>query len=132
MTVGIEDKKLLQNIANGPSWERPYKLYVASGIRTESVKVDLAASWPDYIFAPNYSRLTLPQIETFIAQNRHLPNTPSAETVKKEGLTLETTAVNQQEKIEDIYLHLIELEKRLKTIETENAALKAELAKLKN
>jgi hypothetical protein len=132
MTIGIENKVILQRISDGQSWERPYKLYVSSGIRTESVRVDIASSWPDYVFANTYQRMTLPQIETFINQNKHLPNTPSAETVKKEGLVLEATAINQQEKIEDIYLHLIELEKRLKAVEAVNIALKAELLKLKN
>jgi hypothetical protein len=131
MTIGIDDKILLQKISNGSPSERPYKLYVGSGIRTESVKVDLTASWPDYVFANNFQRMTLPQIEAFINQNKHLPNTPSAETVKKDGLVLEAAAINQQEKIEDIYLHLIELEKRLKVVEAENIALKAELVKLK-
>ncbi|MEY4938029.1 MAG: hypothetical protein RIS64_4388, partial [Bacteroidota bacterium] len=57
----------------------------------------------------------------------HLPNTPSAEVVERQGLELGATAKNHQEKIEEVFLHLIDLEKRLKSLEAENAALKARL-----
>jgi regulator of replication initiation timing len=44
---------------------------------------------------------------------------------------LGATAKNHQEKIEELFLHLIEMEKRLRALETENARLKTELQHLK-
>jgi cell division protein FtsB len=40
--------------------------------------------------------------------------------------------VKQQEKIEEIYLHLIEMNKRMKALEAENEELKKEIEALKN
>jgi regulator of replication initiation timing len=51
--------------------------------------------------------------------------------VENQGLELGATAKNHQEKIEELFLHLIEMEKRIKTLEAENAQLKIELHHLK-
>lgn len=102
----------------------PFKLYVAGGIKTEAITVSAIASWPDYVFKKGYDLLPLSKVEAHIQQKGFLPNTPSAETVEKEGLSLGETAKNQQEKIEEIFLHLIEIEKRVKALEAENTALK--------
>jgi hypothetical protein len=100
-----------------------YRLYVEGGILTKEVRV--RELWADYVFAPEYHLLSLPQVETFIAENGHLPNTPSARDVAAQGINLGAATVNQQEKIEELYLHLIELNKRLEKLEAENAVLKA-------
>jgi uncharacterized small protein (DUF1192 family) len=75
--------------------------------------------------------LPLSQVDTFIQTQGHLPNTPSAEVIENQGLELGATAKNHQEKIEELFLHLIELEKRLRALETENARLKTELHHIK-
>ena len=56
---------------------------------------------------------------------------PSAETLQKEGLDLGDMATKQQVKIEEAFLHLIGMDKRLKALESENVQLKADLDKLK-
>jgi hypothetical protein len=106
----------------------PFKLYVAGGIKTEAITVSLVNNWPDYVFKKGYDLLPLSKVEEHIQQKGFLPNTPSAEVVEKEGLSLAETAKNQQEKIEEIFLHLIEMEKRVKAVEAENAALKLALS----
>jgi hypothetical protein len=104
-----------------------YTLYVRNGIVSDKIKVAAIESWPDYVFRKGYPLLTLSQVDTFIQTKGHLPNTPSAEVVERQGLELGATAKNHQEKIEEVFLHLIDLEKRLKSLEAENAALKARL-----
>jgi hypothetical protein len=106
----------------------PFKLYVAGGIKTEAITVSLVNNWPDYVFKKGYDLLPLSKVEEHIQQKGFLPNTPSAEVVEKEGLSLAETAKNQQEKIEEIFLHLIDMEKRVKALEAENAALKLALS----
>ncbi|MEN9609694.1 MAG: hypothetical protein RLZZ628_508 [Bacteroidota bacterium] len=108
-----------------------YTLYVRQGIVTEKIKVANVANWPDYVFRKGYPLLTLSQVDTFIQAKGHLPNTPSAEVIENQGLELGATAKNHQEKIEELFLHLIEMEKRLRALETENARLKTELHPLK-
>ncbi|MEY4938247.1 MAG: hypothetical protein RIS64_4608 [Bacteroidota bacterium] len=96
---------------------------------TDKIKVALVTNWPDYVFKKDYKLLPLAEIETFIATNGHLPNTLSAEVIENQGLELGTTAKNHQEKIEELYLHLIALEKSVKELQLENLKLKQQLAK---
>ena len=105
----------------------PFKLYVAGGIKTEAITVSLVNNWPDYVFKKGYDLLPLSKVADFIAEKGHLPKTLSAEVIEKEGIELGATAKNQQEKIEEIFLHLIDMEKRVKAVEAENAALKLAL-----
>ena len=70
-------------------------------------------------------------VEQKIKTEGHLPDMPSAETLQKDGLDLGDMATKQQVKIEEAFLHLIELEKRLKALEAENVKLKTELDNLK-
>ena len=119
----------VHTIAHDP--QSGYTLYVRQGIVSEKIKVATVNNWPDYVFKKGYNLLTLSQVDTFIQAKGHLPNTPSAEVIEKQGLELGATAKNHQEKLEEVFLHLIALEKRIKTLEAENAQLKTELHHLK-
>jgi len=103
-----------------------YRLYVKDGILTEKVKVANYCSnnWADYVFAPDYQLKPLAEVESFIAQNKHLPGIPSASEIEKEGLDLADMLSKQMAKIEELTLHTIALNKRLEKLEAENAALK--------
>ncbi len=112
-----------------------YMLYVRQGIVTEKIKVALMENWPDYVFRKGYVLLPLSQVEAHIARTGHLPNIPSAATIEKEGVELGDMTKRHQEKIEEVFLHLIEMDKRLQAtdkrvqdLERENAVLKAQLA----
>jgi len=105
-----------------------YKLYVQGGILTEELRV--RTGWSDYVFRPDYRLLSLEKVEEHIQDYGHLHNTPSEEEVVANGLSVGDAAVNQQEKIEEIFLHLIEMNKKLKALEEENSALKQKLEKL--
>lgn len=105
-----------------------YRLFVKGGIKTEEVKVELCnGSWCDYVFKEDYQLTSLEEVENTIQTKGHLHKIESAETIEKEGLELKSMTINQQEKIEEIYLHLIEMNKRIKALEKENAALKTQL-----
>jgi len=108
-----------------------YKLFVCGGILADEWLVP-NATWCDYVFAPNYQLLSLEAVAEHIEQNGHLHNTPSAETIEKNGLKIKDITINQQEKIEEIFLHLIQLNERLKVLETENLQLKAKNEQMQN
>lgn len=96
-----------------------YLLFVEKGIQTGKVKVD--AAFADYVFEPGYELLTLQEVAAHIEAQGHLHNTPSAEELAAEGgFDLGEITVNQQEKIEELFLHMIALEKRVKELEGEN------------
>ncbi len=93
------------------------KLFVIENsglIRAREIKVDLA-SWPDYVFENNYELMPLKEVEKYIENNGHLPNVPSAKEVQENGLSLGEMNKILLEKIEELTLHLIELEKQIKT-----------------
>ena len=107
-----------------------YKMAVDGKIITEELKVQLSGAWPDYVFDAGYSLTSLEDVEAHIQQNGHLHNTPSATEVEQDnGFEIGEMTINQQEKIEEIYLHLIELNKEVKALKEENAQLKAALNK---
>lgn len=91
-----------------------YRLFVAQGIRTEKVRVDIATvkGWADYVFMKDYQLMPLNELENFIIQNKHLPNIPTAEEVVKKGIDLGVMNSKLLEKIEELTLHTIELNKK--------------------
>lgn len=103
-----------------------YRLIVQDGIITEKVKVALRTSgdWADYVFEPSYNLLPLEKVEEFVKENKHLPNVPSAEDMSKNGLDVTQTSAKLMEKIEELTLYMIEMNKEIKALKAENANLK--------
>jgi hypothetical protein len=106
-----------------------YNLLVKGGILTEKVKVALAAAgtdWADYVFEPAYKAKMMPleEVEKFTLKNKHLPNVPSAEEMVKSGLDVSQTSKMFMEKIEELTLYMIELNKEVKALKAENELLK--------
>jgi hypothetical protein len=105
-----------------------YLLFVKGGTLSEEVTV--RTGWADYVFDNNYHLLPLKQVESHILENGHLHNTPSAADLNG-TVKLGEATVNQQEKIEEIYLHLIEMNKEIKALKAENAEYSAQVERLK-
>lgn len=95
-----------------------YKLYVETGILTEKVKVAVkgTANWSDFVFDKNYKRLPLSEVEKFINLNHHLPEIPSAEEVVKNGIDLGEMDAKLLQKIEELTLYVIELQKEVNAL----------------
>ncbi|MCR9252369.1 MAG: hypothetical protein NXI20_18235 [bacterium] len=108
-----------------------YKLAVDGAIRSTEVKVE-ASPWPDYVFTPEYDLQSLSEIETYINQNGHLPNIPSAAEVEENnGIQLGEMNAKLLEKIEELTLYVIDLDKRDKEKDQLIKELKEELQTLK-
>lgn len=90
-----------------------YKLAVEGKIGARSIKVTSASVWADYVFAPEYNLMSLPEVESYIKKHNHLPNIPSAKEVEEEGFELEKMDALLLEKIEELTLHIIEQNKKL-------------------
>ncbi len=73
--------------------------------------------WSDKVFEKNYKLLTINELEKFISKNNHLPNIPSATEVVKKGVDNAEMTAKLLEKIEEMSLYIIQLEKRLCQIE---------------
>lgn len=102
------------------------RLSVNGNIRAKQIKVE-AANWPDYVFASNYKKMPLPELEQFITKNKHLPEIPSAQQVAKEGVELGANQAALLKKIEELTLYIIEQDKALKDYKKELDQVKQRL-----
>ena len=94
-----------------------YKLSVKGKIICEEAKVQLSASWPDYVFADNYQLMSLDNFEKNIKALKHLPNIPAAKEMEANGIELGDMNRRLLEKVEELSLYIIQLNNRLKTLE---------------
>ena len=108
-------------------------LIVKGGVLSKevNVKVEGSESWPDYVFKPNYKRMTLGEVEKFIAINGHLPNIPSATEMAVTGNNLGKTDAKLLEKVEELTLYLLEMKKANDVQAAELKALKQQVSKLR-
>jgi hypothetical protein len=107
------------------------KLAVSGGIISTSLRVLNNLPWPDYVFDKSYELMPLKDVKTFIDKNGHLPKTPSAAEIEKEGsFEIGSVFINHQEKIEEIFLHLIDLKKSADALQKENETLDSEYVSL--
>ena len=103
-----------------------YRLNVAGKIMAEEIRVQSYATWPDYVFKKDYPLPTLPALEAEINKLGHLPGIPDAQTIEKEGFTLGDMQRRLLEKVEEITLYLIRMEKANQQLRLEINQLKAE------
>ncbi|UII22644.1 hypothetical protein [Fulvivirga ligni] len=96
------------------------KLTVNGVIHSKEVKVDTNIPVPDYVFAPEYNLPTLSTIERYIQENHHLPDIPAAKEMEAEGIKVGEMNMLLLKKVEELTLHIIELEKRIKELEKDN------------
>ena len=72
---------------------------------------------PDYVFTEDYRLPTLGEVDSFIKENRHLPDVPSASDMKREGVDLAEMNMLLLKKVEELTLHAIEQDKRIRKLE---------------
>ena len=89
-----------------------FKLSINGKAICEELKVQLSGNWPDYVFKKDYNLMTLPQLEQFIKANEHLPNIPKASEVEKSGIEVGDMQKRMMEKIEELTLYIIDLQKQ--------------------
>ena len=103
----------------------PYRLFVKDGIKTEKIKVEVASAngWADHVFRPDYQLQNLEDVEKHILQKGHLPNIPSADEVVKQGIDLAEMDARLLEKIEELTLYTIDLNKKNRDLHQKNTEL---------
>nr|WP_298924897.1 tail fiber protein [uncultured Allomuricauda sp.] len=93
------------------------KLTVKGNIHAEEVKVDLSVPGPDYVFKEGYDLKSLVEVQNYIEEHGHLPNIPSAKEMEENGIQLGAMNMKLLEKIEELTLYVIELEKKNRKIQ---------------
>ncbi len=123
------DVCIIDNLGVGTN-ELPtgYKLAVDGKMICEEVKVQLSTAWPDYVFDESYQLLPLSELEKSIINHRHLPGFPSSAEVEKNGLNMSEMTSKLTEKIEELTLYLLEINRKVDDLQKENEWLKKQLS----
>ncbi len=92
-----------------------YKLDVAGSIRADEIKVNLDGA--DFVFEPDYKLRPLKEVESYIQENKRLPEIASANEMSNEGADLGKLNTKLLQKIEELTLYIIEQNKRIENLE---------------
>ncbi|MCK4678582.1 MAG: hypothetical protein KAT48_10655 [Bacteroidales bacterium] len=114
----LAERMIIKNDGNvGIGTTNPQTILAVNGnITCKEVEVTLTG-WSDYVFDEKYNLRSLEDVEHFIMTNGHLPDVPSAKEVESNGFKLGEMDATLLKKIEELTLHVIELNKRIKTLE---------------
>lgn len=95
------------------SYPGVYNLYVTGGILTERLKIALGTSteWMDKVFDNDYKLRSLIELEEYISLNKHLPEIPTTKEVQKDGIDVGTIEAKLLQKIEELSLYMIAVNK---------------------
>ncbi|GEN74047.1 hypothetical protein [Chryseobacterium lathyri] len=118
------------------------KLDVIGNIRATGSLISGTTTYPDYVFEgyfngfskinPAYQFKKLDEVENFIKEKGHLPGYQSLEEVKQKDMMVDITqnSITNMEKIEELYLHVIELSKEVKELREKNEQLEKYINKI--
>jgi len=103
------------------------RLAVKGTIHATEIKVDQSVPTPDYVFDKDYDLVSLKYVKSYIDQNHHLPEMPSAEQVAKDGINLGEMNAKLLKKIEELTLYLIEKDKEISKLRTDVSKIKRQM-----
>ena len=95
-----------------------YGMFVYKGILSEDYAIAPKSTWADFVFSRNYNLKPLKEVESFIAENEHLPDVPSAAQVAEEGYSQHDMNKVLLQKIEELTLYIIKQQKEIEELRT--------------
>jgi hypothetical protein len=125
---GANERMILTNVGNlGIGTTSPSeKLHVSGNVFVTGfvnadgglrVKTSWALEVPDYVFdQTKYKLMSLPEVERFVRREHHLPEIPSADEIKKDGIDVAQMNMLLLKKVEELTLHVIEQDKRIREL----------------
>jgi hypothetical protein len=94
-----------------------FQLSVNGDIRAKEVVVE--SGWSDFVFEDDYELPALSEVEAYILKHGHLKGIPSAAEVKENGVGLAEINTLLLQKIEELTLYMIDLNKTVEKLELE-------------
>jgi hypothetical protein len=95
-----------------------HKLGVWGGTISEELRICQSA-WCDYVFEDTFRLMPLHEVRSWIQKEHYLPGcTPAAFIEQDSGYQIEVLVLEQQKKIEEAFLYLIDLDKRLNYLQS--------------
>ncbi len=88
--------------------------------KIESEEVQVKQDVADYVFYDNYNVMSLEDLEEYILDNGHLPNIQTQKDVDENNgkVRLGELTISLMEKVEELTLHIIELNKKIIELES--------------
>lgn len=105
-----------------PTTQTDYKLAVEGKLVAQSMYVTNPSTWADYVFAPTYKVMPLPELEAYLRTNKHLPYIPAAQEVQTKGYNVAEMDANLLRTVEELTLQLIELRKQVEQLKAAKAS----------
>ena len=93
-----------------------YKLDVRGTIRADEILVN-HVSGADFVFDKSYNLRPLSEVKTYVQQNQHLPEIPSAAEMQENGVNMNELQMQLLQKVEELTLYIIQQDQRIKELE---------------
>ena len=103
-----------------------HSLYIEGSAIAEEIYVKLMADWGDYVFEPDYVLRSLSEVEAFIKEHKHLPGLQPASEIDANGLFLGEMERIVVEKVEELTLYIITLQKEIDALKADVIRLNGE------
>jgi len=119
------------NVLIGKTSEQPgadYKLDVSGSARADKIVVNTTGA--DFVFDKKYSLRKLSEVKSYIEQNQHLPEIPSAKEMQTNGVELGEMNKKLLQKVEELTLYLIDKDKQDKEKDVKLAVQEARIVTL--
>lgn len=75
--------------------------------------------WADYVFEEDYRLKPLKELESYINANKRLPDVPTTNEIVESGIDLAKMNIILLKKVEELTLHLIDLNKKINSLESQ-------------
>ena len=108
------------------------KLAVNGQIHATEVKVTATVPGPDYVFEKDYALPSLESVKTYIDQNKHLPEVPSAKEMEANGINVGEMNMLLLKKVEELTLYVIEQKEQLRVQQQQLNLQNKEIKELKS
>ncbi|GEM_PF-4015852 len=106
-----------------------YLLWVEKGVVSEDFAISDPRVWddtPDYVFEEDYELPAIDELSAYVRQNKHLPGIPGVEELKKRNhYQIHDMLMGQLKNIEELVLHTIEQEAKIKRLNARMDKLEA-------
>lgn len=106
-------------------------LTINGGVTSEELEIIEDVPEADYVFEDDYNLRSLEEVETYIQENKHLPDVPSAQEFKENGYKVGEMDNLLLQKVEELTLYLIQMKKDNQTLQAQIESLTKQLEELK-
>ncbi|HFK5546414.1 TPA: hypothetical protein ACG0AR_003301 [Elizabethkingia anophelis] len=104
---------------------------VSNKLEAREIKVTTTPT-ADFVFEDSYQLPNLESVEKHIKEKKHLPEIASAAEMQKEGVNIGNFQIKLLQKIEELTLYQIQLNKEVTNLKQENIQLKETIQKIQN